>query len=576
MFGKTWKTSERKYKVLVEEDVKIKMSDGVEINCDIHRPDSKEKFPAILGCCPYFLRPQSAFITPSPISTPGAAVGGQEKHTGYLEAGDPYFYVPRGYAKIVYNVRGSGKSGGKYQYYGQREMQDGVEVIDWIAKQPWCDGNVGMFGASYFAISQYFIAALHPPQLKCCFAPWACTDLYRQWIYKGGIMAHGFLVGWLAGSIDKVKPDFQSRKSFNDSQIKEAIAERLQDGDITAVPGLLAALQNPDAGPNPVIADLLLNPYDGPFWQERLANVSAIKVPTYTGADWATYGLHLPGAFRNWENLKVPKKMIIGPPLYAERPLYQLQYESLRWFDHWLKGMDTKIMEEPPIRYFLMGTREWRAAEEWPLPETKWTPFYLHENSLLWEHEFYPNEGYDSFNDSPWNRGFLEYSTPTFVEDTEVVGPLVLNLYASTTDDEIFWFISIREVDKEGNEKILTRGWLRGSHRKVDPKRSKPWEPYHPHTKSEPLKPGEIYEFNIGIVPIGNLFKAGSKLKLKIFCKDDPPTTPLEGAAVGHIWRQSASRITVYHDSEHPSHLLVPVTKGNILGTFLSGGKPYM
>ena len=90
------------------------------------------------------------------------------------------------------------------------------------------------------------------------------------------------------------------------------------------------------------------------------------------------------------------------------------------------------------------------------------------------------------------------------------------------------------------------------------------------------MKPGEIYEFNIGIVPMGNLFKAGSKLKLKIFCKDDPPTTPLEGTAVGHIWRQSASRITVYHDSEHPSHLLVPVTRGNILGTFLSGGKPYM
>jgi predicted acyl esterase len=122
----------------------------------------------------------------------------------------------------------------------------------------------------------------------------------------------------------------------------------------------------------------------------------------------------------------------------------------------------------------------------------------------------------------------------------------------------------------------LTRGWLRGTHRKVDPKRSKPWEPFHPHTKSEPLTPGKIYEFNIPIVPTGNLFKAGSIIKLKISCSDDQPKNPLEMIAGGNLLRQSPSRIKVYHDADHPSCLLLPVTRGNVLETFLSGGKPYL
>ena len=102
-----------------------------------------------------------------------------------------------------------------------------------------------------------------------------------------------------------------------------------------------------------------------------------IQVPAYIGGCWGHFGLHLPGAFRSWENLKVTKKMIIGPPAYLDRPVSQLQYESLRWFDYWLKGIDTGIMQEPPILIYVIGTHEWKKAQEWPLPETRWTPFYL-------------------------------------------------------------------------------------------------------------------------------------------------------------------------------------------------------
>ena len=157
-----------------------------------------------------------------------------------------------------------------------------------------------------------------------------------------------------------------------------------------------------------------------------------------------------------------------------------------------------------------------------------------------------------------------------------MIGPAVLNLYASTSDSEVLWFVSLREVDREGKERVLTRGWLRGSHREVCPKRSTPWRPYHPHTKSEPLTPGQIYEFKIEILPTANLFKAGSRIKLKIACCDDQPAHSLEAIAGGHLRRQSPSRVTVFHDENHPSHLVLPITAGNVIGTYLSGGKPYL
>jgi uncharacterized protein len=577
MFGKTWKTSERKYRVRFERDVRIPMKDGIEISADLFRPDSPERFPAIFGFHPYRQEAQTiAPIKPDSMAIVTFTKPGVERSTGYIESGDPNFYVRRGYVHIVANVRGTGRSGGRYPFLGAQEAQDGAEVIQWIAQQPWCDGNVGMFGVSYFGWIQLFIAALNPPGLKCIFAPWAATDLYRDSIYRGGIFHHHFWRGWITEAIDNAKVESQSLKTLGENRFNKAIADMLEDKDVTSVPDLLYILRNPDAGVNPLLADILINRYDGPFWKERSVHYDPIKVPAYIGACWGNYGLHLAGAFRSWEKLKVPKKMLIGPPAYLDRPLYQLQYESLRWFDHWLKGKDTGLMDEPPIKLFVMGTNQWKKAVEWPLPETKWTPFYLHENGLLFEHEFWPNEGSSSFADSPWGRGYLEFSSPGLVEDTEIIGPMVLNLYASTTDTEIFWMISLREIDAQGNERVLTRGWLRGTHREVDPQKSKPWEPFHPHTRSEPLIPGKIYEFNVPIVPTGILFKHGSKIKLRIRCSDDEPRNALESQAGGNLRRQSPSRITIYHNEDYPSHLLLPITEGNVLETFISEGKPYL
>jgi predicted acyl esterase len=569
MFSKTWKTSEPKYKELIDRNIRIPLSDGVEINADIFHPDGDGTFPAIFGFHPYNQMAQTAPIITQSFSINFFKNPGQEEGNAYIEAGDPYAYVSRGYVYVIANIRGTGESGGQYPFLDHPEPQDGAEVIEWIARQPWCNGNVGMFGVSYFGWIQFYIAALNPSPLKWLFASWAATDLYRYSVYHGGILGHGFWRMWAFGSLYKGRVE-------RSSATREEIITLLKDQDIAGVPGLVQILRNPDMGTNPILVELLRHPYDGVFWDKRKVDFDAIQVPTYLGACWGMYGLHLPGAFQSWENLRVPKKMLIGPPAYLDRPLYQLQYESLRWFDHWLKGIDTGIMEEAPIKLFIMGSGDWKESNEWPLPETKWTPFYLHNNGLLYERQCWPDEGYDTFEDSPWGRGCLEYSSPKLVENTEIIGPIVLNLYASASDNEVFWFISLREADPAGHERILTRGWLRGTHREVDSSRSKPWESFHPHTSSKALNPGKIYEFNISIFPTGNLFKAGSKIKLRISCTDDPPKNPLEMDACGHLHRQRPSRIRVCHNADYPSHLLLPITKGNILETFISRGEPYI
>jgi uncharacterized protein len=565
MLTRKWQTSERKYGVIEQRDVSIPMSDGIKIDCDVFRPDTKGRFPAILGVHCYEKRTQTAPMMPTCMNS----------HNAPFEAGDPNFYVRRGYVQVVANVRGTGNSGGTYSNYGPREVQDTAEMISWIANQPWCDGNVGMFGVSYYAVAQQQVAALNPPNLKCIFAPFGYTDFYRDKFYHGGILGHGFMRGW-SSHIDNCRAVSWLREKMGEKAYKEAIAQALQDKEIAAIPYLVEALKNPDRAANSLIVDILTNPLDGSYYKERNPKYEKdIKIPSYLGACWGIYGLHLPGAFRSWENIKnAPKKMTIGPPVYLDRPLYQYHYESLRWFDYWMKGIDNGIMAEPPIRLFVMGTGEWKVAEDWPLRETKWTPFYLHADGLLSEHEFWPDERPDTFADSASDHGSLKFFSPPMVENTEVVGPIGLNLYASTTDNEVLFFVSLLEVTANGDETLLTRGWLRGSQRTVDPERSEPWKPFHPHTKREPLAPGDIYEFRIEIRPIGNLFKEGHRIGLKISCVDDePPRHMLDQIGKGHLWRQTSSMVTIYHDADHPSNLLLPITRGNVIGTYMSGGK---
>jgi len=151
--------------------------------------------------------------------------------------------------------------------------------------------------------------------------------------------------------------------------------------------------------------------------------------------------------------------MVIGPGIYLDRPVYQYQDESLRWFDYWLKGIDTGVMDESPVRCFIPPTGEWKSLSDWPPPEARWTRFYLHKDGILSEHELWPAEGSDSSDESGFEHGALTYATPLLVENTEVLGPAVLTLYVSTTDTDALLFATLLLIDRNGQEHELTRGW---------------------------------------------------------------------------------------------------------------------
>ncbi len=561
MFTTKWSTSERNFEVIVDRDVKVPMPDGTLLDGDIYRPASNGKFPIILGAHAYNKHLQSPPLRPV----------GFTPMRGYMESGDSTFFARRGYVHAVFNVRGSGSSKGYYQLMGPLEVEDVCHLTDWLSIQPWSNGDVGMFGVSYFARLAKAVAARGPKSLKAIFAPFAGTDDYRHRCYHGGILAHGFISHW-RNSLDR--PNYRSlyREAHGEAAYKDAIAQAMRDEEIMAIPGLREALRNPDAGTNALVVDFLLHPFDGAFWHERNAHDAQTTIPAYLGACWGNYGLHLPGAFTAWKEWKGPKKMVIGPGFYLDRPVYQFQDEALRWFDYWLKGVDTAIMDEPPIRCFIPTTGEWKALKDWPPPEARWTTFYLHKDASLSEHELWPGEGADSFDESNFGHGALTYATPPLVENTEVLGPSVLTLYVSTTDTDALLFATLLLIDRDGREHELTRGWLRASQRALRPDSTRS-EPVLAHTKREPLEPGRIYELKFPIVETARLFQAGERIALRIKGADDePPLTSLQALARNHLRRPHPARITIHHDESHPSHIDLPITRGNIVGTFFSGG----
>jgi predicted acyl esterase len=568
MFSTTWATSKREYEIIIDRNVDIPVGNGLFIKADIYRPDSREQFPIIFAASPYSKEIQAMPMMPIGFSYSRA----------WIEAGDFNFYVRRGYVMVISTIRGSRGSGGNFGNIAPdtQTIADLAKAVEWLGVQSWSSGKVGMTGVSYFSMVAKRVAALNPPHLAAIFSPYGLTDGYRDALYRGGILAADFVEYWLRRQAPFFNIENTLLKEWGEDKYQDAIRLAIDDPEIASNSLLLNALLNPEKGGNPVLIEIILNPLYNDYWTKRAIDfhASKIQVPAYLGGDWGMFGLHLPGDIRAFEEWAGPKKMTIGPPLYMDRPCYQYAYESLRWFDYWLKGIETGIMDEKPINLFIEGTGEWKEVDSWPIPTTRWTPFYLHSQGLLSEHEFWPNEGFSNYEDSLFNRGSLQFWTPQIVESTEVCGPIVLNLYGSTTDTEVLWFVSLLHRAQDGQERLLTRGWLRGSQRKLDLDLTKRWRPYHLHSARELLTPNQIYEFNIEICPIGILLKPGESIGLRIKSPDnDPPQNINEDVGLGGVSRPMVSIVSVHHNDKYPSQLLLPITKGNRIGTFISGGK---
>jgi uncharacterized protein len=561
----TGKISRREYEIKADRNVKITMSDGVKIDTDIFRPDSPGKFPVLFSIAAFNKEIQSDRIWPAPTRT--RRIRGTTDAS--LEVPNVDFFVRRGYVEIIGSVRGNGQSEGVYQYLSQREIQDSYEIIEWAAQQPWCNGNVGMAGLGYYSAHQPLVAQLEPPHLKALAPIGTFWDSYRHFWWPGGVLQKGFL-RWLVSLVNFDTHTEKSilREQLGEDKYRKLLEKALADKDFQGAPEIMEALRNPDQICNANYLDIVLQPQINDYWLERGSRIdfSKLKVPAYMGSAG-----HRPSVMYYWPHFKMPKKLIYFPPSYTDRPFYQISWELLRWFDYWLKGIDTGIMDEPAVKIFIRNTGEWLMANDFPVPGTKWIPFNLHENQSLSEIEPWPDAETASYDDNPANRGSVKYYSAPMVENMEVVGPIVANLYASCRGTDMILRASVWDVDAEGKETVLSNGWLRASHRELDPAQSLLWLPVHTHSNPQPLVPGQVYQFSFDIWPIACLFPAGHRVMLKISSADDPPTD-LYQVGHEHLVSQANNTVTIYHSAQYPSHLLMPITRGNVVGTYVSGG----
>jgi uncharacterized protein len=561
----TGKMSPKEFHVVAHRNISVCMSDGVDIDVDIFRPDSSARFPVLLSIASFNKEYQSARIWPAPTRT--RRIRGMAD--ACLETPLADFWVCRGYVLIIGSVRGTGRSGGYYQFLSQREIQDTYELIEWAARQSWCSGQVGMLGQGYYSAHQSYVAQMSPPHLKALAPIGTFWDNYRHFWWPGGVLQKGFL-RWL---VSLVNMDIQNEKSalmekLGEKKYRALIAQALVDKDLQGAPEIVEALQNPFKLGNANYLDIVLQPLINDYWRARGADIdfTKFKIPAYLGGV-----SHRPSVFYYWPDLKIPKKLILFPPSYTDRPFYQLSWELLRWFDTWLKDIDTGIMDEPAVKLFVSGSNDWLLASDFPVPGTRWTPFHLHENRSLLEYEPWPDEASASYDDAPGNRGSLVYTSAALVENTEIAGPVNLSLSASCRGVDTNFFVGLWDVESEEKKVCLTRGYLKASHRALDSRLSKPWLPVPAHTDPQPLVPGRVYRFSFVMNPTAHLFKAGHRIMLKISSADDVPEN-LYQVGHEHLCSQTPNTITIYHDADHPSSITLPVTKGDYIGTFSSGG----
>jgi predicted acyl esterase len=547
--------SQPRYNKKVEKDVRIRMRDGIHLVADIYRPDAEGEFPALLGLSCYGKDIQKLPVFDYPSE---GLVG-----NGGIEAGDSEYFVSRGYVHVIADSRGTNESEGAYRAFSRQEQEDGYDLVEWIARQPWCNGNVGMLGLSYFGMIQYLVAAQKPPHLKAICPVDAATDLYRHFDYHGGILSIAFHFQWWGHILSHTDSPVDM-----DPEERNRIAERLmKEDDIRSFPTAYISLKFPEKNAN--LFNLLIHPYDGPFYWEGSAYTKFhdINIPCFIIGRWASYDTHLSGAFEAYSGLNTSdKKLMIAVPESGygfNRPWHENHDIIVRWYDHWLKSIDTGIMAEPPISLFVQGINERRFESEWPLARTQWTKFYLREKGMLSEMPPLHSGEPDSFANKPGLKPgdavpFVKYGTPPLEKDVEITGPMALYFYASLSGQDGDWMVVINDVDRKGLERLVSKGWLKASHREVDTGRSKPYKPFHPHRRCVPVESDNINEYAIDIRETSYVFKAGHRIELKIKGQD----APWEGksyAKFSHLPRSRETRHTIYHGPQYLSHVLLPV-----------------
>jgi predicted acyl esterase len=499
------------------------MDDGIVLRADVYRPVQEGRCPVILTYGVY--AKGLAFQEGYPMQWekmvqdyPEILEGSTNKYQNW-ETTDPERWVPHGYAVVRVDSRGAGWSPGFMAPNSPREIEDLYRCIEWAGTQPWSNGKVGMLGISYYASNQWRVAGMHPPHLAAII-PWeGQNDRYRDSGYHGGILCE-FQERWAKFQVVTVQYGMGERARVNPNT-GESIA-----GPVTLSDEELAVRRID------VFEELKGHPLDDAWHRQRSADLSKVTVPLLTCANWGGQGIHPRGNFNGFTETPAKQKWLEVHGDSHWTHFYTAYGRGLqkRFFDHFLQGIDNGWDKQPPVQLNIRHPGEkfvLRHENEWPLARTRWTKFYLDPDTMALGPTPPARMGgvaYEALGEG------LTFRTPPLEQETEITGPMAARLFVSSTTRDADLFLILRVFDPAGKELTfmgstdpntpIANGWLRASHRRLDPARTTPSRPYHPHDRVEPLTPGEVYECDVEIVPTCIVVPAGWRVALTVRGKD--------------------------------------------------------
>jgi hypothetical protein len=530
--------------VLIEHDVPVPMRDGVRIYVDVFRPaDENLLVPPLIAWGPYGKHGPTRMDK----QFPKAGITANLSSYTAFEAPDPLHWVPLGYAVLNVDPRGTWFSEGTASYLSPEEAQDEYDLIEWAGSQPWSNGKVGLSGVSYLASSQWNVAALNPPHLGA-INPWeGFSDSYREVVRHGGMPDTSF---W---------PYLPGRWGRSKTHIEDLERETQEHPSLDS------------------------------FWESKIADLSRITAPAYVVASWTDQGLHTRGTLEGFKRMASPQKWleVHGRKKWA----YFYEAESVRrqqvFFDHVLKGLPNEISEWPKVRLearqkYYAGAIRWE--REWPLARTQYTKLYLDARNGSLQQAPVGAQSSCRYEASYDSGGRVQFDFK-FDRQTDLIGHTKLKVWMGPEGaDDMDVFVILQKLDVHGEvvpfafyaqfeDGPVALGWLRASHRELDPARSTEYQPVLQHRRELKLHQGEVVPLEIEVWPSGTRFEAGESLRLVIQGSDfkkpdvvlpkkgeiaDLPKTVRRSPLALHEDTVNRGYHVIYTGGNYDSHLLVP------------------
>ncbi len=563
----------------IERDVAIPMDDGVVLRADLFLPVAEGEYPTLLSYGPYGkgLAFQEGYQSQWDYMIehyPEVGEGSSNLHQNW-EVVDPEKWVPDGYVCVRVDSRGTGRSPGYMDVWSAREAIDLFDCIEWAGTRPWSNGRVGLAGISYYAMNQYQVAALQPPHLAA-MCPWeGAADWYRDFARHGGILCQ-FAEDWYPRQVEKVQHGVGERGS------RSAVTGETVSGPETEEPDVLAT-RRADLG-----HDVRSRPLIDDWYLERNPDWSRVTTPMLSAGNWGGHGLHLRGNVEAFSQSAATDKWleIHGDAHWVDFYTDRGVALQKRFFGHFLKGEENGWDQVPPVLLRVRhadGTFTDRRENEWPLARTNWASYHLTADRGLEPSAATEAGAIDYEADG---EGLTFFTSP-FAEQIEVTGPLAARLYVSSETVDADLFLIVRLFDENDDEVTfmgaldpntpLAHGWLRASHRALDPGMTLPHRPFHTHDREDPLSPGQIYPLDVEIWPTCIVIPAGYRLGLSVRGNDYRYEGELSdfarqfhyaGRGVGPFKHADpvdrpadvfSGRVTIHVGGETDSFLLVPI-----------------